>query len=1179
MKKVSPSNKIKNPFGSFFKNIFLGIAVFVLSLTMVSFINDNLNITKVSAQYNNVNKDNAGNVGMAIGDGESPLVSGDDGSLIWNIKDVAMSYYDFIYPVIGIDTQSFYDAGLLDDNTGATYFIDEEAFAGLAGGGALYDQTAQNDINSFGNSTAFYDGVYTYSNSLELMSFYNYTSQDTDINALYVNWGHKLYNPVMAYVNSQGEASGLGQSVYGYSLFPSYGFSYSSSNGGMLEPIDGTRLDMTLRNPFTAADAANALLDSDEQTSYYDYTSNNIGGGYVHRAFQNFAGVDENHTYDYILDLSADWAGNVASEFYRNYTYWDNDFDFIRTFFAGRSNHNIDAQEKIGIDFNMLGLYEQSSYNSFVKGDDDETDMGLGCVRGHVLGFLNAQTGSMWVVTLGAKGNDSSEVVPGTEANNRILNNYINFTDPDGFNYCRIRIGNYTRNYPVDEPDQIVRALNLSGVLSEKDIIVDDSVVMVIAPLVNANSLYISDEGSQASVSQSRMSYFVFGKSLTSDAIFEPQVLGGYESGPNNATNIVTSVQGLIDLEYSGLSCVSGTDNSSIKWTPLNWIYLIKDIVTTDDPARNGTSVFTVGFSTNEVEIATSAGLPPLPFDCPPIFLCGYCVATVGGSLIPQFVNNDQGEYVSDLLNEWIVSVTLPPACSVITFHLGVGTINIGSVKYSTYTIPVLENESITLNYSDYDDCSCSYSYDNTTTNLTFMGWGINTPTPTDSSDIWSSGTYLVTGNMGLELYAIWHTSSSISGNGITGYKTSAAGTITVETYAYTGTAGTTYTSTATFYEATLGKITRSGYFSYDFGYSSSSLSSWNRAFVSGSQYYKCVRTGYGFNSGTGTSTDLELSSMTARWYLSNCPSLSGYNLLGFYESTTINDSTLFNRTSRSLTYSASSNSFKHVIIYSKTITAHFSEVDIDGNNSTTLNGTAKILTTSKDANNVDITNSESVGTGLTKTLYTQLYYKNSLVQKYTIDDETVTNIAYVVKNNTTNYKGIYYGTTNDAVTCYNSGNGSMLSGTDATSGNLSSIWTACNDGGTYYFFFVHSADAQQTEYTINFYATSTTSVYNTASVVEGLTYSMPTTPTLDGYTFVGWSEANDYTAEWTSGTQTCSAAKNWYVVWSKTTDGDVTDGSEITVTMKATSSVTYTASQKKQQQTTGIVTNYNCNL
>ncbi|MGN0788213.1 MAG: InlB B-repeat-containing protein, partial [Candidatus Onthoplasma sp.] len=39
---------------------------------------------------------------------------------------------------------------------------------------------------------------------------------------------------------------------------------------------------------------------------------------------------------------------------------------------------------------------------------------------------------------------------------------------------------------------------------------------------------------------------------------------------------------------------------------------------------------------------------------------------------------------------------------------------------------------------------------------------------------------------------------------------------------------------------------------------------------------------------------------------------------------------------------------------------------------------------------------------------------------------------------------------------------------------------------------------------------------------------SLPTAPTKSGYTFVGWSENKDATAEWTSGAKQPTANTTW---------------------------------------------------
>ncbi len=83
-----------------------------------------------------------------------------------------------------------------------------------------------------------------------------------------------------------------------------------------------------------------------------------------------------------------------------------------------------------------------------------------------------------------------------------------------------------------------------------------------------------------------------------------------------------------------------------------------------------------------------------------------------------------------------------------------------------------------------------------------------------------------------------------------------------------------------------------------------------------------------------------------------------------------------------------------------------------------------------------------------------------------------------------------------------------------------------------------HTLYAQYNEtanpYTITFYSTSTSTSYKTQSVNYDSTYALPTAPTKAGFTFVGWSEGNDNTAEWTTGSQKCQGAKSWYAVWRK---------------------------------------------
>ena len=80
----------------------------------------------------------------------------------------------------------------------------------------------------------------------------------------------------------------------------------------------------------------------------------------------------------------------------------------------------------------------------------------------------------------------------------------------------------------------------------------------------------------------------------------------------------------------------------------------------------------------------------------------------------------------------------------------------------------------------------------------------------------------------------------------------------------------------------------------------------------------------------------------------------------------------------------------------------------------------------------------------------------------------------------------------------------------------------------TYTFYYTANT------YTITYYSTNTTA-YTTQSIKYASSYSLPTAPTKTGFAFVGWSQDENNTSEWSSGTQTCSGNKSWYAVWKKT--------------------------------------------
>ena len=78
----------------------------------------------------------------------------------------------------------------------------------------------------------------------------------------------------------------------------------------------------------------------------------------------------------------------------------------------------------------------------------------------------------------------------------------------------------------------------------------------------------------------------------------------------------------------------------------------------------------------------------------------------------------------------------------------------------------------------------------------------------------------------------------------------------------------------------------------------------------------------------------------------------------------------------------------------------------------------------------------------------------------------------------------------------------------------------------------------------ITFYATSDTA-YSTNTYTIDANYSLPTTPTKSGYTFLGWTrDKNGTEPEWTSGQQKADENTSWYAVWRKS-DGTHTETGE----------------------------------
>jgi len=83
--------------------------------------------------------------------------------------------------------------------------------------------------------------------------------------------------------------------------------------------------------------------------------------------------------------------------------------------------------------------------------------------------------------------------------------------------------------------------------------------------------------------------------------------------------------------------------------------------------------------------------------------------------------------------------------------------------------------------------------------------------------------------------------------------------------------------------------------------------------------------------------------------------------------------------------------------------------------------------------------------------------------------------------------------------------------------------------------------EAEQQGYTITFNANggkfADSSTTYSEIVTAGANYSLPTAPTKDGYSFLGWAESYSATqATWTAEEQTANKATTWYAVWGSAT-------------------------------------------
>ena len=90
------------------------------------------------------------------------------------------------------------------------------------------------------------------------------------------------------------------------------------------------------------------------------------------------------------------------------------------------------------------------------------------------------------------------------------------------------------------------------------------------------------------------------------------------------------------------------------------------------------------------------------------------------------------------------------------------------------------------------------------------------------------------------------------------------------------------------------------------------------------------------------------------------------------------------------------------------------------------------------------------------------------------------------------------------------------------------------------------NVNAVQNTYTITFNANGgnfedSSTTYSEAVTID-TNYSLPTAPTRDGYSFLGWAESSSATeATWTAEEQTANKVTTWYAVWVKVYSVEVT--------------------------------------
>ena len=170
-------------------------------------------------------------------------------------------------------------------------------------------------------------------------------------------------------------------------------------------------------------------------------------------------------------------------------------------------------------------------------------------------------------------------------------------------------------------------------------------------------------------------------------------------------------------------------------------------------------------------------------------------------------------------------------------------------------------------------------------------------------------------------------------------------------------------------------------------------------------------------------------------------------------------------------------------------------------------------------------TSSNLSGTAVTKVGTTETGNK-TYYAKWTAKSDVSYTVHYYISGTTTKVaddKVVSNKTFNASETIYPA----TVTGYTATQSSQLIKHDAYNKVYTFYY--------TANDYNVTYYSTTKTTAYTTQSVKYNSSYSLPTAPTKDGFAFVGWSQDENNTSEWSSGTKTCAGNTAWYAVWKKT--------------------------------------------